>query len=328
MLRLSSALVLTLPAALAGLALAGCSVAPTTGLTTASTLGVALPPDRALAALPPEAGSVVSVVERRTGDDGLVQTITLAGDPGSRGDDRIEVTRREASGTGTRSRVDVETIEAEMAEALPGVAMTVSPRVVTTPTGPVGVATGSPGDGTHCLYAWSNARAPARATPTASFLGLQVASVSSDEMTVRVRLCRRGLGPDRLIALAEGLRLRTDGVLADPTAGGRGVAGSDALASAGYGGSAAGAGYGGSAAGAGYGGSAAGPEATPLPAYVPSAPVAPRRVVDRTPPKAAEPKHAAAKPRAVEASAKPASAKPTPETPATVAAPIPLPSGG
>lgn len=323
MLRLSSALVLTVPAALAGLALAGCSVAPTTGLSTASTqastLGVALPPDRALAALPPEAGSVVSVVERRTGDDGLVQTITLAGDPGSRGDDRIEVTHREASGTGTRSRVDVETIEAEMAEALPGVAMTVSPRVVTTPTGPVGVATGSAGDGTNCLYAWSNARARARATPTASFLGLQVASVSNDEMTVRVRLCRRGLGPDRLIAIAEGLRLRTDGVLADSSAGGRGVAGSDALASAGYGGS---------AAGAGYGGSAAGLEAAALPAYVPSAPVASRRVVDRTPPKAPAPKHAAEKPRAVEASVRPAPAKPAPETPATVAAPIPLPSGG
>jgi hypothetical protein len=315
MLRLSSALVLTVPAALAGLALAGCSVAPTTGLTTASTpastLGVALTPDRALAALPPEAGTVVSVVERRTGDDGLVQTITLAGDPGSRGDDRIEVTRREASGTATSTRVDVETIEAEMAEALPGVAMTVSPRVVTTPTGPVGVATGSAGDGTTCLYAWSNARTRARATPTASFLGLQVASVSNDEMTVRVRLCRRGVGPDRLIALAEGLRLRTDGVLADPSAGGRRVAGSDALASA------------------GYGGSVTDPEvAAPLPAYVPSAPVAPRRVVDRTPPKAAEPKHAAAKPRTVEASARPAPTKPAAETPATVAAPIPLPSGG
>lgn len=310
MRRLSITLVPT--AVLAALALAGCSSTQssiglgTTGAsTTTATLGVSLPPDRALAALPADAGQVVSVVERRTTDDGLTQTITLAGDPGSRGDDRIEVTRRDRSLMGVRSRIDAETIETEMADALPGVAMTVSPRVVTTPTGPVGVATGPSAGGTNCLYAWSNAEARGRSTPSARFLGLQIASVTTEEMSVRIRLCRRGYSDERLIALAEGLRLRTDGAVTGPIAGTGRAVGSDALASA------------------GYAGTVAPQPVAALPAYVPSAPVAPRRVVDRAPP--------APRKTAVARVGKPApqAAAPAPEQPAaSVAAPIPLPSGG
>lgn len=279
-----------LAAALAA-ALAGCSsVADPAMLATGSTsasLGVALPADRALASLPAEAGAVVSVVERR-GPGGVVrQTVTLAGDAARAGDNRIEVTARESDGASTR--IDAETIEAEMAEALPGVAMTVSPRVLAGPAGPIGVATGSTGD-VACLYAWSTAEARSRAAARTRVLGLDVSVAAPSDLSVRVRLCRKGVGEERLAALAEGLRLRTDLVAASPLAAAP-HAGVDALASAGY------------AAPPPPAASRAEPS-RPAGASAASRPT-PRRLAETRP--AAEPKS---------------------EAPATVAAPIPLPSGG
>ncbi len=300
--------------------LAGCSsIDDTTRLaatdTGATTLGVALPPGRARAALPPEAGAVVSVVERRTGDGEVKQTITLVGDPGARRDDRIEVTAHRRGFTATSRRIDAETIEAEMADALPGVDMTVSPRVVTTPTGPVGLATGRTADGSGCLYAWSNAVTEARPERSASFLGLQIATTAKTDVSVRVRLCRRGWSPERLATLAEGLRV-SSGVGAPIAAGPAGRAvGNDALASAGYG-----------AAAPTWVPQTPDPVATPIPV----AAAAPRPAV--TPAPAPVARVAAVKPSRVTPSrsappdAEAVQAKA--EAPATVAAPIPLPSGG
>lgn len=310
---LSSALVPAVVAC-AGLALAGCSASQSlTGLgptaTPVATLGVSLPPERAMAALPPEAGAVVSVVERRSGEDTVTQTITLTGDPGAHGDDRIEVARHDRSSIAARPRVDAETIEAEMADALPGVAMTISPRVITSPGGPVGVATGAAGNGINCLYAWSNAEARGRSTPSASFLGLQIASTTSAEMTVRVRLCRRGVSEERLIALAEGLRLRSDVAVGSGLSAAAGPVGGDALATAGYGAGDVGPGA------VAYGTTA--PWVAPAPSVAPAA-AAPHRVAAAKPAPRRAPEVARAAPR-----------KPAPETPAaTVSAPIPLPAGG
>ena len=282
---------LALLAPVAALGLAACSAdtglfagAPTAAATTA-TLGVALPPDRAMAALPPEAGRVVSVVERR-GEGTVRQTITLAGDPGARGEDRIEVVARERRLAGS-NRVDEEMIEAELAEALPGVPMTVSSRVVTTPTGPVGVATGTTADGVECLYAWSNGTARS-VGPAREVLGWQVASSTGADVSVRVRLCRRGIGEARLVAFAEGLRIR--GASPDATTSAPVAVGTDALASAGY-------------------ASAAAP-----------APIAPAAA---GPARVAKPRTTT--PTVVTTARRPAAA---PSTPSTVAAPIPLPTSG
>lgn len=291
--------------------LAGCASTADTGRLAATdgggdTLGVALSPGRALAALPPEAGAVVSVVERRTADGDVKQTITLVGDPGARRDDRIEVTAHRRGFGAAARRIDAETIEAEMAEALPGVDMTVSPRVFATPTGPVGVATGRTADGIGCLYAWSNAVTEARPERAANVLGLQIATTAKSDVGVRVRLCRRGWSTDRLAALAEGLRVSADGGTALSAGPVGGTLGTDALASAGYG--------------------AAAPTWTPpAPTRVtpPAAAVAPRPVVGRAQAPGADVAVAHA------ASAKPSPAAPVrPEAPVTVAAPIPLPSGG
>lgn len=288
-MRRSAVLPLLAATALAAV-LAGCSSIsdPATLAGGASaTLGVAQPADRALATLPAEAGAVVSVVERRGPDEVVKQTVTLAGDAARVGDNRIEITARERRGAS--SRIDAETIEAEMAEALPGVAMSVSPRVVAGPNGPIGVATGSSGD-VACLYAWSTAEARPRVASSTRVLGLQVSAMTSNELSVRVRLCRKGVGEERLAALAEGLRLRTDLAATSPSTAAP-IAGADALASAGY------------------------PSAA---APIAAVPAAPRRVVETTKPRTAPRKIAAVAP----------TSDPKPEAPATVAAPIPLPSGG
>lgn len=283
-------------ALVATLALAGCASGPITGdVATGSTgLGVAVAPERAMAALPPEAGNVVSVVERR-GDGSVEQTITLMGDATARGDDRIEVAARERRFAAVRPRLDAEAIEAEMAEALPGVAMRMSSRVVTTPSGPVGIATGRSADGRDCLYAWSTAEARGRAT---GGFGLSLAASTKSDLTVRVRLCRRGLDEERLIALAEGLRIRADlGTEATlpPVAG----AGGDALAAAGY--------------------ASAAPIATAAPVAAPKPTVSART---------AEPARATAKPPVVAKTAARPAATPEKAAAATNVAPIPLPASG
>lgn len=289
---------------LAGSALAGCSsldgpsLADAAASTAPASLGVAVPPERALASLPAEAGAVVSVVERRSADGEVKQTITLAGDPGARGVDGIEVTAREQTYAAASRRIDADAVRAEMDEAFPDVAMTVSPRVVTTPTGPVGLATGSAGNGVSCLYAWSNGTLR-RSTPTRAGL-LSFAEASTNDVRVRVRLCRKGMSEDRLAALAEGLRIASDLGPASPAL--PRAAGSDALASAGYG--------------------------ATVPAAVATAPVAPSAppaasTATRAPRQIAK----TAPARAVE---HPVATKPAPKTdaPIAVAAPIPLPSGG
>lgn len=293
-------------------ALAGCSsVADPTTLAAApdggSTLARALPPDRALAALPPEAGAVVSVVEQRKGEGEVKQTITLAADPGARGDDRIEVTAREKSFLNAPRRIEAEAVEEEMAEALPGVAMSISPRVVVAPTGPIGVATGRTTDGVGCLYAWSSAVNRSSSGRSTEFLGLSVSSATKSELEVRVRLCRRGWSEERLVALAEGLRIGNGRVVTDadvrPAAG----YGADALASAGYGPAVTG---------------TARPPITPAVA-------APIRATDVRPaPVRPAPVRSAATTAPLRKTAPEPAAAPATALPVTVASPIPLPSGG
>lgn len=192
----------------------------------APSLARSIGPERALVALPREAGAVVSVVERTTAE-GLTQTVTLAADPGARTDDRIEITARRHGGA--LPRLDEETVTAEMDEALPGVALRVSPRVVVAGTGPLGIATGRGTDGTACLYAWSQGTIADRGGAPTLFTARETTALS-----LRLRLCRRGVSEEQLIALAEGLTLRRDLLAASATDAPPPRIGRDALESAGY----------------------------------------------------------------------------------------------
>lgn len=312
------------------------------GPSAAPPLAEQVAPTQALATLPAEAGAVVSVVERRS-DHGLTQTITLAGDGAAQGDDRIVVTTRERNGKfDRRASVDETAVAEEIAEILPGVAMSVSPRVHTAGALPLGIATGRTAGGFTCLYAWSDTTARRRGDRTA--LDWLDGDRSAD-LSLRLRLCRRGLGEDRMIALAEGLSLRTDvATRRDGPVIGR-PAGRDALETAGYGGTVA-------AAPAQRPTWSTPAWSTPVVASAPPSAPTPRRVVSTTParvhhtatPVAAAPlapdpaippipttadaarMRTSAAPVAAPPIAAPIAAAPTPSTPAAGA--VPLPSGG
>lgn len=302
-------------------------------------LAQAIAPSSALAALPYDAGSIVSVVEtRRT--DGIDQKITLIGDAGTRGDNEIDVTTRRRNRNTVTTAVDEAQIRDEIAERLPGVTLSSEPRLVSSAAGPLGVLTGHGDGGTTCLYAWSSGNGARRRVDMARLLGVD--GPENDDLNIRVRLCRRGVGEDRLVALAEGLRLRPDFAAGRPIATMAPVAaGRDALESAGY-------------AGARTPTPAfAAPIAAPTvaaawppaePAWTPAAApamapavapvVAPRPVVATAPTHPAAPAAAAPKKPAVAHAAPPSATKPAapsapaPAAPAVVAVPIPLPTGG
>lgn len=197
-----------------------------------SSLARALAPQSALAWLPGEAGPIVSVVESRRLDR-TEQKITLAGDVGVEGDNEIMVTSHHPRRHQSAPVVDEASLRDEMAERLPGVAMSLSPRVVVAQGGPVGFATGRTRSGAGCLYAWTSGD-QRRPVTLARMFGVD--GDAPDRVDVRVRVCRRGLDENRAVALVQGLQMRTGTTpiaYADrvPVAYGPG---GDALASAGW----------------------------------------------------------------------------------------------
>ena len=262
-------------------------------------LAEAIAPGAALAALPLEAGRIVSVVQTRRAD-GVDQKITLVGDAASRGDNEIAVRSRVHQRARQLPPTDEASILAEMAERLPGVAMTITPSVVVAPAGPIGIATGRTGSGVTCVYAWSDGTGNRRSgLATARLLGVD--GPEGNDLEIRVRLCRHGIGEERLAAMVAGLRLHPD---LQAATSGDGVAlgvpaGSDALAAAGY------------------------AAASPPPVVGRST----ETTVHAEPP---APAHVAPKPRTVAHVPRPATTTTAaaPAAPTVVASPIPLPSGG
>ncbi len=198
---------------------------------TDSSLARSRGPEAALASLPAEAGAVVSVVESRRLDR-TEQKITLAGDVGYEGDNEILVTSHHPRRYQSVPVVDDASLRDEMAERLPGVELAVSPRVVVAGNVPVGFATGRNASGVGCLYAWSSGDRR-RDVSLAHMFGVD--GDTPDRVDVRVRLCRRGLDENRAVALVEGLRMRSGPreVWSDRGNSGFG-AGRDALETAGY----------------------------------------------------------------------------------------------
>ena len=209
--RLSAAPALLASTLLAGL-LAACSSTDQGRRTMAggpepvdASIARALAPQSALAWLPGEAGPIVSVVESRRLDR-TEQKITLAGDVGTDGDNEITVTSHHPRRYQNVPPVDEASLRDEMAERLPGVAMSLSPRVVVAQAGPVGFATGRAGSGAGCLYAWTSGD-QRRPVTFARMFGVD--GDTPDRVDVRVRVCRRGLDENRAVALVQGLQMRT-----------------------------------------------------------------------------------------------------------------------
>lgn len=168
-----------------------------------------LPVGAAVAALPESAGGVVAVSARRRADGTGVQTIALAGDAATRGQNAIEVAT--LSRMASRRPVSARAIAAELRTAFPGTPMTIDPALRANAYGPFGMAAGADG-AARCHYAW------------------QRAGTGRTALDVRVRLCRADLSGEDMAALMERLRLR--GATAAPVAT-RAAAGAFALPSAG-----------------------------------------------------------------------------------------------
>jgi hypothetical protein len=251
----------------------------------------------ALAALPAEAGEVVSVGEERR-ESGFVQTVTLAGDTAVSGSNHIRV-EAVPRGHAAKTLASSETIEAELAERMPGVAMRVLPYSIASASGPIGVATGTASGGVRCAYAWQVSNTGEGEEGFGRFLARDEKAYS-----VRVRLCRGGVSEEQLVTTIQGLRLATATAARMPS--GPVMVGSDALATA-------------------QGGAA----------YVPVAPApmvaaAPVRRAPVTTGETRERKSAPSKTVAAASVARPATA-PAPAasvSPTVVSSPIPLPSGG
>lgn len=249
----------------------------------------------ALAALPAEAGEVVSVGEE-TRDTGFVQTVTLAGDTAVHGSNHIRV-EAVPRGHAAKTLASAETIEAELAERIPGVAMHVLPYSIASASGPIGVATGTASGGVRCAYAWQVSNTGEGEEGFGRFLARNEKAYS-----VRVRLCRGGVSEEQLVTTIQGLRFATASATRMPS--GPVMVGSDALATA-------------------QGGGALVPMAP--------APIAAAAPVRRAPAgrvEAVEPKPVRSKAVVAAPAARPAPVPAASVSPTIVSSPIPLPSGG
>jgi hypothetical protein len=167
------------------LPLAGCA-APESGDGLTGVTGVPM------LGLPPQAGRVVGVTERRS-DGTTTQTIALEADPSTPGQNQLVVTSHRR---GPARRIRSEDIAAEMAAAMPGVPMAVAMTTNQNGLGPFGYAMGR-GLGQTCLYGWQETGGPDLDDGTFA--------APRRPMSVRLRICRVKTSPQALLAVMQGL---------------------------------------------------------------------------------------------------------------------------
>jgi len=203
----------TVWALLAAVALVGCTILPET------TGGIIVPPRRPApwAALPPEAGEVLSVVER---DDPDIRTqrIVLAGQSSQAGENMIQISRPglDSPRATLFAPPTQAAIEDELAEAFPGMAMIIDGALRSNAYGTYGLATGRR-TGEACVYTWQWLDRFATSEARLSVL------LKSDPASIRVRLCGR-MPPEQLAAIAARLWLPVagrSGMIPPPDLGGR-----------------------------------------------------------------------------------------------------------
>ena len=156
-----------------------------------SSLQTPVPPSRALAFLPASAGPVVSVLETRR-SNAVMQEIVLAGDHATAGENKINVTALVPPDLSMRNGGDPIklapptdiTIENELGEKFPSIAMHLSATYDRNGQGPFGFAIGHPSPVTTCIYAWQYIGPNG---PISLFDG--ASGRAPQPVSVRVRLC-------------------------------------------------------------------------------------------------------------------------------------------
>lgn len=154
----------------------------------------AAPVSSALVSLPPSAGRIIAVDERRDGGD-LTQRIVFSG--GSSGANFVQIQVGRAAVAPSAGQ-----LASELAGLFPGVAMTPLPgRMLKSRYGVMHVAIGAPDSGGRCLFAWQRIddlgqTGPGRGAAAGLFR-------SSTPAAVRIRLCSKTATLDQLAEASE-----------------------------------------------------------------------------------------------------------------------------
>ena len=189
---------------------AGCTAVPDPFLETgairpdAPSIATEVAPEFAAAYLPSISGRIESV--RQTARDGFFeQAIVYSNATASAGENVLTVRVGTPSEGATFLRAPTRrAVMAEMRQALPGIAMTISAAAGENVHGVYGYATGPLGASGSCLYAWQFAKRVSPLKETA--LGrLETGNYSAQ---VRLRFCHPAMPQDRIAALMGGMRLK------------------------------------------------------------------------------------------------------------------------
>ena len=154
-----------------------------------------LQPGVPLVILPPAAGAIIGIDEQRK-IDSYVQTITLQGDPGTTGENRVVVT---VTRKGLAPRITPDVIQAELADAIPDIPVSMGPINTRNVFGLFGSLIGSRGPLT-CFYGFQGVNLADRWITTEN-------ATPFDErhaLSIRARLCRTTIGAAGLTAIMAG----------------------------------------------------------------------------------------------------------------------------
>lgn len=162
-----------------------------------------MPLSRAMIFPPPGGPALVSVVETEF-VNATRQSITLATDARTRGENKIVITRfADSGGDGNFGEIaDVDLLQVDLLgearAAWPDAAMEVSPFYAQNAYGPFGYAVGRAPAGDVCLYGWQ------RIEPRQMGAG----RTARGTVAIRLQVCDRAAGEQRLLNLMYQMRLR------------------------------------------------------------------------------------------------------------------------
>jgi hypothetical protein len=165
------------------------------------------PSSGGLLQIAPEAGRILQVRERDTGN-GFHQDLILAWAKEGHPENRIEVdviTKPNPKGAGKPTEAG---IRSEILSRYPGVPMKIVLKPKQNGLGTFGLAVGVRGDGARCIFAWQWVNDIREAAGSKS--GFSKPTGQAAPASVRVAMCRRDTTLDTLAALVESLSLASD----------------------------------------------------------------------------------------------------------------------
>ena len=220
--------------------MSACSLMPSDNRAAFEATTDMVPAARPMAQLPAAAGEQIAVLQSNV-QGPIQQKIVLRGDPATGGENRIVVTvdldqpLRGAPDYNIPKPTE-ELIAKELDDNFPGIAMAISQYWVRNDFGPFGYATGHAYGGVTCIYAWQ--WAPGQPTRFIANLEAQAAEASTAKAptSVRVRLCKQGMGESELVELIHQMAVYAPGSstpYVDTSYGPRPMIGADSLSSTG-----------------------------------------------------------------------------------------------